>query len=130
MTNYAIINSTTGLVENSIIWDGQEDWAVPDGYEAVETEDASIGWSYSNGKFTAPSIEPPSADEVLAANTATLTALSDLAVSAMTPLLLSLQLGNATADEMASAQAWQAYSRALDEVNLTEEHPLWPETPE
>lgn len=130
MTNYAIINSATGLVENSVIWDGQEDWAIPDGYEAVETEYASIGWSYSNGKFIAPPVEPPSAEEVLAANTATLAALNARAVSAMTPLLLSLQLGNATVDETASAQAWQAYSRALDEVNLTEEHPLWPETPE
>ncbi|NUU37620.1 tail fiber assembly protein [Pseudomonas sp. C2B4] len=37
----------------------------------------------------------------------------------MTPLLLSLQLGNATEDETASAKTWQAYSRALQGVDLT-----------
>ena len=56
--NYAIISST-GLVVNTIEWDGATFWQPPAGYIAVATTEAGIGWSYANGTFTAPPEPPP-----------------------------------------------------------------------
>ncbi|MFJ4143536.1 tail fiber assembly protein [Pseudomonas sp. NPDC089734] len=56
--------------------------------------------------------------------------LMAVAVEAMTPLLLSLQLGDATTEETASAKAWQAYVRALKLIDLTVEPTAWPEQPQ
>ena len=56
--NYAIISST-GLVVNTIEWDGATFWQPPAGHTAVATTEAGIGWSYANGTFTAPPEPPP-----------------------------------------------------------------------
>jgi hypothetical protein len=55
--NYAIISST-GLVVNTIEWDGATFWQPPAGHIAVATTEAGIGYTYANGTFTAPP-EPP-----------------------------------------------------------------------
>ena len=51
------------------------------------------------------------------------------ASQAMTPLLVSLQLGNATTDETARATAWQSYYRVLQDIDLTVTTPAWPTVP-
>jgi hypothetical protein len=59
--NYAIISST-GLVVNTIEWDGATFWRPPTGHTAVATTEASIGYTYANGAFTPPpepEPEPP-----------------------------------------------------------------------
>jgi len=56
--NYAIISST-GLVVNTIEWDGATFWQPPAGHIAIATTEAGIGWSYANGTFTAPPEPPP-----------------------------------------------------------------------
>jgi len=56
--NYAIISST-GLVVNTIEWDGATFWQPPAGHTAIATTEAGIGWSYANGTFTAPPEPPP-----------------------------------------------------------------------
>ena len=55
--NYAIISST-GLVVNTIEWDGATFWQPPAGHIAVATAEAGIGWTYANGTFTAPPTPP------------------------------------------------------------------------
>jgi hypothetical protein len=55
--NYAIISST-GLVVNTIEWDGATFWKPPAGHTAIATTEAGIGWTYANGTFTPPP-EPP-----------------------------------------------------------------------
>ena len=56
--NYAIISST-GLVVNTIEWDGATFWRPPAGNTAVATTEAGIGWTYANGTFTPPpELEP------------------------------------------------------------------------
>jgi hypothetical protein len=55
--NYAIISST-GLVVNTIEWDGATFWQPPAGHTAIATTEAGIGWTYANGTFTPPP-EPP-----------------------------------------------------------------------
>jgi Caudovirales tail fibre assembly protein, lambda gpK len=47
----------------------------------------------------------------------------------MAPILVSLQLGNATDPETATAKAWQTYYRDLLLVDITVETPDWPTPP-
>lgn len=72
-------------------------------------------------------INPPV--NIVAVNGAMQAELSYAASIAMTPLLVSLQLGNAASDETARATAWQSYYRALQAVDLTVASPTWPTQP-
>ena len=130
MGNYAIVDSATGIVESVAVWDGVTEWSPGEGYIAVESDVAVHGWSYSNGSFTSPPVTLTTAAEVLSTNTATQTALLAYASQAMTPLLLSLQLGNATDAETVSAKAWQTYYRATQSVELNAANPAWPTVPD
>ncbi|WP_247263337.1 MULTISPECIES: tail fiber assembly protein [Pseudomonas] len=87
------------------------------------------GWTYSGTVFAAPVPYQPSPADIAAANQAQKSSLEIQASQAMTPLLVSLQLGNATADETTKAKAWQAYCRALQTVDVTVAAPAWPVVP-
>ncbi|WP_448680592.1 DUF4376 domain-containing protein [Pseudomonas nicosulfuronedens] len=54
MAHFALVNIATGLVENTAVWDGESEWSAPAGFEAVQSDEAGIGWSYADGVFTAP----------------------------------------------------------------------------
>jgi len=57
--NYAIIDTTSNLVVNVIVWDGNPPWQPPDGTIAVPiTDGAGIGWSYIDGAFIPPELAP------------------------------------------------------------------------
>lgn len=56
-------------------------------------------------------------------------ARTDEAARVMAPILVSLQLGDATDEEATTAKAWQAYYRALKAVDITVTNPAWPEKP-
>jgi hypothetical protein len=49
---------------------------------------------------------------------------------AMTPLLVSLQLGDASESETILAQAWQQYYRDLKAINISSSPVVWPTPPE
>lgn len=129
---YALIKSESGLVENVIELGDASDWTPPEGYQVVESDSANIGDTYHDGVFTPP---PPPAlpvltpEEILFANTQKQNALLNSASQAMTPVLLSLQLGDATDSEALTAKRWQAYYRMLQQVDLTAGTPVWPEYP-
>lgn len=76
-------------------------------------------------------IDPPAPtdDEVLAANKRQQETLLTQASQAMAPVLVSLQLGDATPSETAVAKKWQAYYRALQAVDITSSAPDWPVSP-
>lgn len=54
--NYAIIDES-GHVVNMAVWDGASPWSPGDQYLVVQSDVASIGWSYDRvtGEFAAPS---------------------------------------------------------------------------
>jgi len=54
--NYAVINSDTNMVENSIVWDGATPWTPTTGYYIAPLGEsgAGIGWSYIYGQFISP----------------------------------------------------------------------------
>ncbi|MGO4309941.1 tail fiber assembly protein [Pseudomonas sp. KB_15] len=60
---------------------------------------------------------PP--EEIAALNEAQRQAFLVAASQAMAPILVSLQLGDATDDETLNAKAWQAYYRELKLVDVT-----------
>jgi hypothetical protein len=53
---YAVINSQTNVVENTIVWDGVSPWAPPENcyVEPITNPHAGIGWSFANGEWIAP----------------------------------------------------------------------------
>lgn len=88
-------------------------------------------WSRSaSGEIKKYPFPPPSPEEKIAANAGRLETLLKSASQAMTPLLMSLQLGDATEEETANAKAWQAYCRELRTVDLAAASPAWPEKPD
>jgi hypothetical protein len=55
MKNYAIVKNN--VVVNTIEYEEQPTTPPPgfeDGYIAIQSDEASIGWTYENGKFTNP----------------------------------------------------------------------------
>ena len=116
-------------------WDESEvsGWTPPEGCIAVQSDTAQIGWSYADGVFSAPPPEPmipPTAEEILTINQSQQSWLLTQAYQKMAPVLLSLQLGDATGDETVIATAWQTYYRSLQVVDLTIPDPAWPAIPD
>jgi hypothetical protein len=60
MNKYAVINTSTNLVENIIVWDGETSWEPPPGHISVNVDglDVGIGWTYNNGSATPPAPTP------------------------------------------------------------------------
>jgi hypothetical protein len=62
MNTYAIVKD--GVVVNTIEYAEQPTTPPPgfeDGYEAIQSSEASIGWTYENGQFTNP-VQPEAVD--------------------------------------------------------------------
>lgn len=81
-------------------------------------------------EFLDPALRPPTQEQVLANNQAQQVTLMTQAFQSMTPVFLSLQLGDATDAETVSAKAWRAYYQALHAVDLTVTAPAWPDAPQ
>ncbi len=59
MADYALVNSTTGLIENIALWDGVTPWEPPAGFNAEEipsNEFVIIGYYYLDDTFQPPAI--------------------------------------------------------------------------
>lgn len=56
MKRYALVDAS-GVVDNVVMWDGGEDWTVPAGFEAIQSDAAGVGWTYANAALSPP--EPP-----------------------------------------------------------------------
>lgn len=62
MAHYALVNNTTHIVTNIILWDGGPEYTPPDGVNAVVCDGtpAYIGGTYINNVFSAmPPVLPP-----------------------------------------------------------------------
>ncbi|PXV60873.1 hypothetical protein SAMN04487785_11333 [Dyella jiangningensis] len=56
METYAIVES--GVVVNTVLWDGGNEWSPPSGSEAILLPDGSpvgVGYTYNGTQFTPPS---------------------------------------------------------------------------
>lgn len=150
--NYAIINMTTGIVENVALWDGIAEWAPPDGCEAIQSDTAWMGWSYADGVFSPPPLPlpppaiPPTTAEILASQSAKLQGFTQLAAAqkfALTERISQIEdaivFGDATAAEqvelpkrVTQLAAWKRYSTLLGRVTTQAGWPPeveWPVQP-
>lgn len=98
--------------------DGSQDEFIRDGLEPMSDDEV---YAHCHPALTA--------EQIFELNSSVEAELSSAASLAMTPLLLSIQLGNSTDEEKNRAKEWQAYYRALKAVDLGVESPGWPETP-
>lgn len=80
-------------------------------------------------KHDFPPPPPPTPEEIRIANESVQADLLAQASQIMAPILVSLQLGDATDEETVSARAWQEYYRALKLVDVSSIAPEWPVTP-
>lgn len=61
MNKYALINKTTFIVENIIVWDGVTEWTPPPGVDVIQLLESDVvyinGTRNPDGTFSAPPIE-------------------------------------------------------------------------
>lgn len=82
-------------------------------------------WSFS--PYSPP---PPTAAEILAANTATRNTLLAAAALAIAPLQDAVDLGEATAQETALLTQWKQFRVTVNRIDLTKANPPWPQAPQ
>lgn len=87
------------------------------------------GWSYDGATFAPPAAAVPSAEQILAANTAEQAVLMAAANSATLGQADAYIAGLLDAADAATFKAWAAYKLALSKVDLTSANPTWPATP-
>lgn len=61
MNQYALVNKTTSVIENVIVWDGVTEWTPPDNTETFQLSESDIvhvgGTRNPDGTFSLPSYE-------------------------------------------------------------------------
>ncbi|MBB9750807.1 tail fiber assembly protein [Escherichia coli] len=133
--SYAVIEN--GMVVNVIVWDGEDEFTVPDDQQLINISDISeqpgIGWAYSDGIFTAPLPPERSHDELVADAEQKKQSLIDAAMASISLIQLKLQAGrNLTQAETTRLNTVLDY---IDAVTATDtstapdiEWPVFPET--
>lgn len=126
MGNYALIEN--GVVKNIIAWDGPDVSPVDfgEGVTAVEYSDenlAGIGYTYSDGVFSAP---PATAEEIkqqqdmqILSNTANKEYLMSEASQRISVLQDAVDLSMATDDETAALPLWKKYRVLLSRIDAS-----------
>ncbi|ENH3197277.1 tail fiber assembly protein [Enterobacter roggenkampii] len=137
MGNYALVKD--GQVINTIIWDGPQEAPIEFGggiiaIEITSNEVASIGYSYSEGKFIAPPLtEEEKAQIKDAAQQSNLSSKGYLMKEAsqrISVLQDAVDLDMATEDEAAALALWKKYRVLLSRVDSnTAKEINWPEKP-
>lgn len=130
MNRWALIDSITNIVLNVIVWDGEAQFDPPPETYLIESDTASVGWTYENGQFKAPDPEPPTDAEILASQSNKLQQATQLASSQKTALTNrvgtlndAIELEMATPEEIAELPArttqltaWKKYAVLLGRV--------------
>ena len=146
VTGWAVVNVETGIVENTILWDGEGDLGFGAGFELVQSDIARIGDSYSNGIFTPAPPAPLTPEQILARQSAILQSAIQLAAAQKTALAErisqindAIDFGDATVEEEAelpvrTAQLaeWKRYATLLGRVTAQSgwyETVVWPVQP-
>ncbi|EEW2546295.1 tail fiber assembly protein [Escherichia coli] len=132
--SYAVIEN--GMVVNVIVWDGEDEFTVPDNLQIINISDISeqpgIGWAYSDGVFTAPLPPERSHDELVADAEQKKQSLIDAAMANISVIQLKLQAGRKlTQAETARLNAALDYIDAVTATDTsTAPDVIWPELPE
>lgn len=117
MKNHAVIEN--GVVTNVVVWDGL-DADIFAGLELVDTDgmEVGIGFTWADGKFTAPPISAAERTEQAAENKRYLTEAANAYIAAK-QWPSRLALGRLSADETALFNRWLDYLDALNALDFT-----------
>lgn len=134
--NYAIIDTTTNYVVNTIAWDGEAQFDPGVGFILVQSDIASIGWSYIDGVFVSPTVEQPSNSELaLIARSSRDQILRSVYDPGILMALRGLRMAS-TPEDIAYAEGkiteLDIYAQALQEIPEQAGFPqviVWPATP-
>lgn len=132
--SYAVIEN--GMVVNVIVWDGEDEFTVPDNLQLINISDISeqpgIGWAYSDGVFTAPFPPERSHDELVADAEQKKQSLIDAAMVNISVIQLKLQAGRKlTQEETTRLNVVLDYIDAVTATDTsTAPDVIWPELPE
>lgn len=88
-----------------------------------------VGWVYDGNSFSVAVPAGPTAEQVLANNTAMRDSLLSTATLAIAPLQDAVDLDEATDAETALLTQWKRYRVAVNRVDLTQTSPTWPTAP-
>jgi hypothetical protein len=130
--NYALIELATNIVANIILWDEVNDWAPEEGFIAVQSNMAPIGWTYQKGEFIAPPVNPPvppTAAEVFSAKTYRRNLLLNAATLAIDPLQDAVDLDMATGADLVILKALKLCRVNVNRVGLKLPDRAWPTQP-
>lgn len=124
---YAAVNTNSGRVENTLLWDGEAEFNPGDYLKLIELPSGSyvsIGYSYVNGEFIAPEPVPPTAEELeelkkqsQAGNVATKASLISEATLAISILQDAVDLEMATDEEASALPLWKKYRVLLSRID-------------
>ncbi len=121
---------------NVIVWDGEDEFTVPDNLQLINISDISeqpgIGWAYSDGVFTAPLPPERSHDELVADAEQKKQSLIDAAMVNISVIQLKLQAGRKlTQEETTRLNVVLDYIDAVTATDTsTAPDVIWPELPE
>ncbi|HFS5743141.1 TPA: tail fiber assembly protein, partial [Escherichia coli] len=119
-----------------IVWDGEDEFTVPDNLQLINISDISeqpgIGWAYSDGVFTAPLPSERSHDELVADAEQKKQSLIDAAMVNISVIQLKLQAGRKlTQEETTRLNVVLDYIDAVTATDTsTAPDVIWPELPE
>ncbi|EPX7100989.1 tail fiber assembly protein, partial [Escherichia coli] len=123
-------------VVNVIVWDGEDEFTVPDNLQLINISDISeqpgIGWAYSDGVFTAPLPPERSHDELVADAEQKKQSLIDAAMVNISVIQLKLQAGRKlTQEETTRLNVVLDYIDAVTATDTsTAPDVIWHELPE
>ncbi|EOJ6793221.1 TPA: tail fiber assembly protein [Escherichia coli] len=124
------------MVVNVIVWDGEDEFTVPDDQQLINISDISeqpgIGWAYSDGVFTAPLPPERSHDELVADAEQKKQSLIDATMVNISVIQLKLQAGRKlTQEETTRLNVVLDYIDAVTATDTsTAPDVIWPELPE
>lgn len=126
---YAVVDNN--VVINVIIWDGISEWKPEAGNLVPLNGDAGIGWTYSDGVFTAPPPPERSHNALVAEADLQKSALLTVANNTIAPLQDAVDLGVETTEETTALTEWKKYRVMLNRVDTSTAPDIeWPVSPQ
>lgn len=129
--NYAVI--VNGFVANIVVWDGQSNWKPSEGEAVPLSDNAGIGWGYSEGKFSPPPEPEKTHDELveeaIAKQNSLIISANDFMNSKQWPGKAAI--GRLKGDELAQYNLWLDYLDELEAIDTSTTPDIaWPNQPD
>lgn len=104
---YALIKNN--VVENVALWDNESKWGSHEGYTVVQSDNAGIGWSYSDGVFSPPAEQAPTYEQLVAQAEQEKQRLRLVADAEIAWRQDAVDAGIATEEEITALTGWKKY---------------------